>query len=51
MATITAVDNGLQTSMESFKANFRKAYKGKCLVILQSGELTGVAKLTAKTEG
>jgi beta-galactosidase len=51
MATITAVDNGLQTSMESFKANFRKANNGKCLVILQSGELTGVAKLTAKSEG
>jgi beta-galactosidase len=29
---IAGVDNGLQTSMESFKANYRKAFNGKCLV-------------------
>jgi beta-galactosidase len=34
-ATIVGVDNGLQTSMERFKDNKRKAFMGKCIVVLQ----------------
>lgn len=37
-ATIAGVDNGSQTSMERFKANHRKAFFGKCLVVVQSGK-------------
>ncbi|MDA3893085.1 MAG: DUF4982 domain-containing protein [Salinivirgaceae bacterium] len=51
LARIAGVDNGLQTSMESFKANYRKAYNGKCLVILQAGKKSGTALLKAKAEG
>lgn len=47
-ATITGVDNGCQTSMERFKDNKRKAFFGKCLVVLQSAKQKGNIKLTAK---
>ncbi|WP_210463665.1 beta-galactosidase GalB [Rufibacter roseolus] len=50
-ATIAGVDNGLQTSMESFKANHRKAFNGLCLAILQAQEEVGTVKLTATSEG
>lgn len=33
---IVGVDNGYQASLEPFKADYRKAFKGKCLVIIQS---------------
>lgn len=33
---IAGVDNGSQTSMERFKDNKRKAFNGKCLVVLQN---------------
>lgn len=35
-ATIAGVDNGLQTSLERFKASHRQAFNGKCLVVLRS---------------
>lgn len=47
-ATIAGVDNGCQTSMERFKDNKRKAFFGKCLVVLQSAKKKGNIKLTAK---
>ena len=47
-ATIAGVDNGCQTSMERFKDNHRKAFFGKCLVVLQSAKHQGNIKLTAK---
>lgn len=47
-ATIAGVDNGSQISMERFKANNRKAFFGKCLVVLQSTKNKGSIKLTAK---
>ena len=49
--TIAGVDNGDPVSHESFKAPQRKAFHGKCLVIVQSGEKPGIVKLTASTEG
>ena len=47
-ATIAGVDNGCQTSMERFKADNRKAFFGKCLVVLRAGKQNGAVTLTAK---
>lgn len=49
--TIEGVDNGSQTSMESFKAYSRKAFHGKCLVIIKTKNKAGNIKLTAKAAG
>jgi len=48
---IVGVDNGNPVSHESFKAPQRKAFHGKCLVVVQSDELPGMIKLTASSEG
>jgi len=48
---IAGVDNGFQASLEPFKANYRKAFHGLCLAILQSKEKTGTIKLTASSNG
>lgn len=48
---IVGVDNGYQASHEPFKANYRKAYHGLCLVVVQSFETPGEIVLTAKAEG
>jgi beta-galactosidase len=48
---ITGVDNGLQTSMESFKAHERKAFNGLCLVVIQSKEKAGKITLRASVDG
>ena len=37
--------------MERFKDNKRKAFYGKCLVVLQNTGKPGEAKLTATSEG
>jgi len=49
---IVATDNGDPTSFETFSSQERKAFNGKCLVILrgQNGR-TGCLKLTAEAEG
>lgn len=48
---IAGVDNGFQASLEPFKANYRKAFHGLCLAIIQSTEKSGIVKLTAKSSG
>lgn len=48
---IAGVDNGLQTSMEPFKADYRKAFNGKCLCVVQAQQSTGSLLLTARSEG
>jgi beta-galactosidase len=48
---IIGVDNGLQTSMESFKANSRKVFNGLGLVVIQSTEKNGKIILKAKSDG
>jgi len=48
---IAGVDNGSQTSMEPFKADYRKAYNGKCLVVVKAGKEKGEIKLTASADG
>lgn len=47
-AIIAGVDNGCQTSMERFKDNKRKAFFGKCFVVLKSSKQKGNIRLTAK---
>jgi beta-galactosidase len=48
---IAGVDNGLQTSKESFKASQRKAFNGQCLLIVQSKEKKGSITITATSSG
>lgn len=52
-ATMAGVDNGLQTSMEPFRADHRKAWKGLCLAIIQStrAKPPGRITLTAASDG
>jgi len=49
--TIVGVDNGDPVSHESFKAPMRKAFHGKCLIVVQSSEKSGSIKLTASGAG
>lgn len=48
---IAGVDNGLQTSHEKFKADYRKAFNGMCLVVVQSREKPGQITLKAASKG
>ncbi len=48
---VIATDNGLETSMESFKATEHKAFNGLCLAVLQSKDKAGSITLTATADG
>jgi beta-galactosidase len=48
---IAGVDNGCQTSLEPFKANYRRAFNGMCLVVVQSTEKAGEITLKATSDG
>lgn len=50
-AFIAGVDNGNPVSMERFKDNKRKAFYGKCLVVVQNNGESGTASLEAFSEG
>ncbi len=50
-AFIAGVDNGSPISMERFKDNKRKAFYGKCLVVLQNTGDAGGARLKAVSDG
>lgn len=50
-AFIAGVDNGSPISMERFKDNHRKAFYGKCLVVLQNNGERGEASLRATSDG
>ena len=50
-AFIAGVDNGDPVSHESFKADSRKAFYGKCLVVIQSKKAKGKVTLHASAEG
>lgn len=50
-AFIAGVDNGSPVSMERFKADHRKAFYGKCLVVVQNQGKEGGARVIAKSEG
>lgn len=48
---VVGVDNGLQTSHESFKASSRKAFNGLCLAVIQSSETAGRITVRALSAG
>ena len=48
---IAGVDNGSQTSMERFKDNKRKAFYGKCMLVIQSNRRQGTIKIKAAADG
>jgi len=48
---IAGVDNGSQISHEPFKADYRKAFHGKCLAIVQSNGKSGKIRLKATSDG
>jgi beta-galactosidase len=50
-ASIAGVDNGSPFSLERFKDNRRKAFFGKCLVVVQAGNDEGEVNLKAKSIG
>jgi beta-galactosidase len=49
--TLAGVDNGSQSSMESFKEPQRKAFHGLCLAIIQAAQSPGIVTVTAKADG
>jgi beta-galactosidase len=50
-AKIVGVDSGDLASHESFRANSRRAYQGRCLVIIQSSRESGRITVKATTDG
>ena len=48
---IAGVDNGSETDHEPFKANYRKAFNGMCLVVIQSNGRKGKISLEASSKG
>jgi beta-galactosidase len=50
-ARLLGVENGDILDMSPHKVNFRKAFKGKCLLILQSLDESGDIVVSAKSEG
>lgn len=49
--TIAGVDNGNQVSHEPFRADFRKAFHGKCLLVVKSSAKTGRITVSALSDG
>ncbi|MEZ0542185.1 beta-galactosidase GalB [Fibrella arboris] len=49
--TLAGVDNGYQASLEPFRANYRKAYSGKCLAIIKTTDKPGKLTIKATSEG
>jgi len=49
--TIVGVDNGNSPTSEPYKANSRKAFSGKCLVIVQTAKTPGSIVVTADSKG
>lgn len=50
-AAVAGMDNGYPASLESFKTNQHKAYKGLCLAIIQAGNKAGSITIEALSEG
>jgi beta-galactosidase len=49
--TIAGVGNANPLSLESYQGQQRRAWHGKCLVIIKSGKFPGQIKLKAITQG
>jgi beta-galactosidase len=50
-ARIVGVGNGDPRSVESFQQPRRKAYRGRCMVVVKAGEKAGTVRLKAQAEG
>jgi beta-galactosidase len=50
-AELIAVDNGDQTSLESFQADNVKAFNGLCMLTVRSTKNEGLIKITVTSEG
>jgi beta-galactosidase len=48
---IIGVDNGDASSLDNYKLSQRKAYAGRCIVIVQTTGKSGTIRLTAKSQG
>jgi beta-galactosidase len=48
---IVGVDNGSETDLDPFKADYRKAFNGLALVVIQSSDKAGEIKLIATSAG
>lgn len=48
---IAGVDNGSETDLDPFKADYRKAFNGLALVVVQSTEKAGKIKLESTSNG
>ena len=48
---LAAVDNGNETSLESFRASHHKAFNGLCLAVLKGDAKAGKIQLTATSPG
>ena len=48
---IAGVDNGAETDLDPFKADYRKAFNGLALVVVQSTGKAGTATLEASSDG
>lgn len=48
---LRAVGNGNAASLEPFEANYRKAFYGKCMAIIQSGNQKGKIVIEASSKG
>ena len=48
---IAGVDNGSETDLEPFKADYRKAFNGLVLVVVQSTRKAGTVTLEAASDG
>ncbi len=51
VGTLQAVGNGNPTDMKSFRQPRLNTYRGRCQVIVRSGEKTGAISVTATSEG
>jgi beta-galactosidase len=48
---IVGVDNGSETDLDPFKADYRKAFNGLALVVIQSTDKVGKIRLEATSDG
>jgi len=49
--SIAGVDNGSETSLESFKADHRKAFNGLCLLVVRAKDKAGAIHISATADG
>ncbi len=49
--SLLAVGNGNPTSLESYQQPYRKAYEGKCLLVIKSADNKGRIEISARSKG